>query len=484
MEDEYSTYLGQKGYTIYKDALTIKEQEYIRNILNVRPYIPKAPVQPNAFPIYRESSKKLYVPRYFGYDNYGEPDEMKIAQGVDINIQFKGELRPYQNVVVKKYIEKATEHSMGGGGLLDIPCGYGKTIMALNIIYQLKKKTLVIVHKSFLMNQWVERINEFLPGTKIGKIQGQTIDIEDKDIVIGMLQSLSMKEYPRNLFSEFGLTIVDEVHHISSEVFSRSLCNIVTKHTLGLSATMNRKDGLTHVFKMFLGDIIYKIERDKNDMVLVKGVDYITNDEDFNKVEYDYRGNVKYSTMVSKICSFNHRTEFILKILETEIKNNPNKQILVLGQQKNILIYLFKAIEYKKFASTGYYLGGMKEADLKESESKQIIIATFAMAAEALDIKTLSSLVLATPKTDITQAVGRILRTTHSQPLVIDIIDQHGLFKKQWIKRKTFYMKQNYKIIHTNNELYHLNEWTNIYDPEKIASTAKKIPKGKCMIQF
>ena len=56
------------------------------------------------------------------------------------------------------------------------------------------------------------------------------IDIDDKDIVIGMLQSLSMKEYPRDLFGEFGLTIVDEVHHISSEVFSRSLCNIVTKY--------------------------------------------------------------------------------------------------------------------------------------------------------------------------------------------------------------------------------------------------------------
>ena len=482
MDDEYSIYLGQKGYTIYKDALTFKEQEYIRNTLNVRPYIPKSPVQPSPFPVYRESAKKLYIPRYFGYENYGEPDEMRIESGIDINIQFKGKLRPYQDDVVKKYVQVATENSMGGGGLLDIPCGYGKTIMALNIIYQMKKKTLVIVHKSFLMNQWIERINEFLPEARIGKIQGQTIDIDDKDIVIGMLQSLSMKEYPRDLFGEFGLTIVDEVHHISSEVFSRSLSNIVTKYTLGLSATMNRKDGLTHVFKMFLGDIIYKIERDKEDMVLVKAVDYKVIDEDFNEVEYDFRGNVKYSTMVSKVCSFNRRTDFILEILEAEIKREPKKQILVLAQQKNILIYLFKAIEHKRFATAGYYLGGMKEEALKDSESKQIIIATFSMAAEALDIKSLSSLVLASPKTDITQAVGRILRTKHSQPVVIDIIDQHSLFKKQWIKRKTFYMKQNYKIIHTNNDLFHLNEWVDVYDPEKTKTSVPK--KGKCIIKF
>ena len=69
----------------------------------------------------------------------------------------------------------------------------------------------------------------FLPNSKVGKIQGETIDIEDKDIVIGMLQSLSMKEYPREIFAEFGLTIADECHHLSAEVFSNALFRIVTK---------------------------------------------------------------------------------------------------------------------------------------------------------------------------------------------------------------------------------------------------------------
>ena len=85
-----------------------------------------------------------------------------------------------------------------------------------------------------------------------------------------MLQSISMKEYPISLFSDFGLTIVDECHHISAEVFSRSLFKIVTKYTLGLSATMKRKDGLTSVIKMFLGDVVYKKVREGEDNVLVK----------------------------------------------------------------------------------------------------------------------------------------------------------------------------------------------------------------------
>lgn len=72
------------------------------------------------------------------------------------------------------------------------------------------KSTLVIVHKSFLLNQWIERIQQFLPSARVGRIQGQIIDTENKDIVIGMLQSLSMKEYPKDTFQQFGLAIYDE----------------------------------------------------------------------------------------------------------------------------------------------------------------------------------------------------------------------------------------------------------------------------------
>ena len=100
-----------------------------------------------------------------------------------------------------------------------------------------------------------------------------------------MLQSLSMKEYPRDMYNSFGLTIVDECHHISSEVFSRSLQSIVTKCMLGLCATMQRKDGLTKVFKMYLGEIVYKVKRESDDKVLIKAINYKTTDENFNDNE-------------------------------------------------------------------------------------------------------------------------------------------------------------------------------------------------------
>ena len=206
-DDNYSTYLGEKGYSIFKECLSIEEQHYIRTELTVKPFIPKSPIQPNPFPVYLESPLKLYMPRYFGIDTYGAPDRIVIQPGKEINLEFSGELRPYQDAIVDKYIKHVGNC---GGGLLDVDPGKGKTVMALNIVAQLGKCALVIVHKSFLLNQWIERIEQFLPGARVGKIQGQVIDIENKDIVIGMLQSLSMKEYPKDTFRNFGLAIYDE----------------------------------------------------------------------------------------------------------------------------------------------------------------------------------------------------------------------------------------------------------------------------------
>ena len=136
----------------------------------------------------------------------------------------------------------------------------------------------------------------------MGRIQASKLDYEDKDIVIGMLQSLSMKDYDSKIFEEFGLTIIDEVHHISAEVFSRVLFKVVTKYALGLSATLKRNDGLTKVIKMFLGDVVYKKERKGEIDVTVKAIQYSTQDEEFNELKLDWRGNVAFSTMIKSLC--------------------------------------------------------------------------------------------------------------------------------------------------------------------------------------
>ena len=378
------------------------------------------------------------------------------------------------------------------------------TIMALNIISTLKKKTLIIVHKEFLMNQWIERINDFLPGAKVGKIQGQIYDIEGKDIVIGMVQTLYNKDFHTNAFTSFGMTIIDEVHRIGSEQFSRTLFKTITPYMLGISATVDRKDNLTKLLYMFIGEKIYNEKREDDDMVSVRSIHYTANDSEFNEVEYDYRGNPKYSTMITKLCKYGPRSDFIIRVVKDLLEEDNEKQIMILCHNRSLLTYLYEGISHRELATIGYYVGGMKQNALQETEQKQIVLATYAMAAEALDIKTLSTLIMVTPKTDITQSVGRILRVKHENPIVVDIVDKHDIFQNQWAQRRRFYKKCNYRIRQIGSQEYSGmsldwstdNTWKKVYDPKtKTTDTSfdeedkssyvppiKGVDKGNCLI--
>ena len=485
-ESEVAIYLGQKGYSIKKENMEVKEQLALRKDLMVKPFVPKSSMSKAVeFPLYRESKKKFYIPRYYGLETYGKYEMSKIEDYKKIDLKFNGELREHQKPTVEKFVNHAHKK---GGGLLELFTGYGKTVCALKIIAELNVKTIIIVHKEFLLRQWVERIEQFLPDAKVGRLQGSIIDIEDKDIVIGMLQSLSMKDYEIELFKSFGLTIVDECHHIGAEVFSRALFKVVTKYTLGLSATMKRKDGLTKVIKMFLGKVVVKKEREGKEKVCVKTINYEVVDEDFNRVELNFKGQTHYSKMIKKLCEFNPRRDFILTVLEKILKEDKvRKQIMVLGHNKSLLTYLHDAIKHRGIATVGYYIGGMKETELKISEGKKIIIATYAMAEEGLDIKTLTTLIMATPKTDVTQAVGRILRKKGKEKLVVDIVDSHEMFQRQYTKRRRFYNKQNFKIMETDVKGFKKDDWTTYSRKRKTTKANSKnqpLLQGKLMFNL
>jgi len=361
------------------------------------------------------------------------------------------------------------------------------TVMALNIISILKKKTLILVHKEFLMNQWIERIGEFMPSASVGKIQGPMFDVEGRDIVIGMIQTMHSRDFDVSLFDSFGLTVIDEVHRIGSEEFSKTLFKVVTPYMLGISATVERKDRLTKILYMFIGPKIYSEDRTDDDIVQVRAIMFKTRDPEFNQTEYDFRGSPKYSTMITKLCSFGPRSDFIVRIVADLLKENPHKQIMILAHNRDLLTFLYDAIRHRisdAEETVGYYVGGMKEKDLKITEGRRIVLATYAMAAEALDIKTLSTLVMATPKTDIEQSVGRILRAKGQNPIVVDILDSHEYLKRQWNTRRLFYKKCNYKITSTDIDGYtgfeSMDRWRLEYDPATMTKDAKE--KKKCMI--
>jgi superfamily II DNA or RNA helicase len=448
------TVLSRNGYKIKKNELSIKDLKEIKKDLTVNPFVVGdfGNGSEKKFSLFMESPNSIYIPRFYAKDKFGNPSINKMDEGFKINLNFNGKLRKEQEPIVKLFKE-ACNNEGGGGGLISLKCGGGKTVLALYILCMLKVKTIVVVHKDFLMTQWRDRIQQFIPDARIGKIQQSTIDIEDKDIVLSMVQSLSQKEYDSNVFSSFGLAIFDECHHLGAEVFSKSMSKVASKYMLGLSATPDRKDGLRKVFEWYIGPMIYSSKKDKqNDYIETRIYEYMDNDKNYSKLELGYNKKPCMPRMINNISDHIPRNLFINNLLKSEYEKG--RKILILGDRREYLNRTQKwCNDNIKLNISGQYVGGMKPCELRESQEKDIILGTFSMASEGMDIPKLNTIILASPKSDVVQSVGRILREKANvrkfHPLVIDIRDIHPnlqVFDRQCDKRISFYKKSNHTI--------------------------------------
>jgi len=475
------TILTRKGYIINKKHFSEKEIRRIKNQLTVKPVVHRNFAHfAEEFPVFYESSDKLYLPRYWGLENLGPPKKIDICDGEPINLKCVFEPRPIQRPIIKralsilqnpfdKFIVKSVKNKKsivkhklyGGGTIISIPCGLGKTFCALYIMTKLAQKTLIVVHTSVLLTQWIERIEQFVPGARVGIIKGPKCDVEDKDIVIAMLQTLVSENrvFPRGFFDQFGLSIYDEVHHLGAPTFSRALPIVATKYFLGLSATPTRNDKLEKVFYWHLGYIGNDlIEKRGGQEVIVKFINY-TNTHFREIRRYNARTcrNDAYNIpkMVDLIISCKRRLKFIR--FQLKLFAQQGRQILVLSSRKIHLKSMkenFDSFNYTKIVdgeevpiTTGYYMGGMKKAQLEESSKCDVIYGTYNLVAEGTDIPTLNTLLMACPRKEVEQVVGRILRAnTGFTPIVIDIADNFSIFINQGTYRQRFYKRQEYHI--------------------------------------
>jgi len=216
------------GYGIEK---TIDNEDLIKELKDELTVTPKIfnSTEKTKFATYSENNKRIYIPRYYGLQKFGIANINKLSEGLDCpNMIFNGNLREQQLEPVNNFISVATD-PLKMGGIISVPCGFGKTIMAVYIACHFKKKTLFVSHKDFLNQQFLESVKQFVPNAKIGKIKQSKVDTENKEFVIASLQSLAMREYDINIFKDFGLVIIDEVHHTGAEVFSKAFKYINSK---------------------------------------------------------------------------------------------------------------------------------------------------------------------------------------------------------------------------------------------------------------
>lgn len=462
----------KQGYLLKKKYYDTETLDDLRRELTVVPHIAgDFGAKPQKFKVFKENEEFLAIPKYYGIKRFGPADKNLELQGEKVDLKFNGDLRDYQKVIMKQIMEKIESDD---GGLLSLGCGQGKTVMGLHVACLLKVKTLVIVHKSFLLNQWKERAEQFT-NASIGIIRQNKIDIDGKDIVIGMLQSISKEKYDEELFNDFGLVIFDEAHHAPSRYFSRSLPIIACKKTLALSATPNRADKLEKVLFWYFGDTLYKAPKKCNDSVLVKIMKYHCCHKKFREIRNNYNGKIIMARTLTNITQIPERNKFVSKLLVDLKTNEPKRKILILGDRIEQLEKIKEKFDATETCTSDYYIGRMKMAQLKIAEEQDVIFATYSMASEALDIPSLNTLILITSRKNVEQSVGRILRRTDHevQPLIVDIVDNLKVFINQGYCRRRYYKSLKYNI-----ELCDVKD-NEIINVEDITEKTKKTPPKK-----
>ena len=404
------TEIGHIGYTLKLSTLPSHFLENIRQELYVKPLEnPNFPTNESAYPVFRISKSKIYIPRYYGIEKYGQPLKNTLPPGESIDLEFVGTIRPIQQETIDATLKTLNKYY---GGLISLDTGLGKTVVALKLISLIKVKTLIIVHADFLLDQWIERIKQYLPSARIGVIKQDKCETENVDITVCMIQTLIKREHPKNTFESYGMMIGDEIHHISSRTFSSIFFKVQTKLMIGLSATPERKDGLSKVIYWFLGPQIIHIKRD---------------------------------TMITDLTLKKERNDLI--ILNVKKMLMENRKILIISDRRGHCEYLLKILKELDI-SCGLYLGGMKTADREISVNCSVIIGTYQASGEGFDVPELDTLILASPKSNVEQAVGRILRQKNkNEPIVIDIVDSFSIFKGQYYKRRKFYKISGFVII-------------------------------------
>jgi hypothetical protein len=474
-------YLSKFGYVLRKENLTDSQIRDIKKELTARPLTDSKFVTQNDtnFPIYIETKNKMYVPKMYGIEKFGVPecvsDNYK-GKMWDQPFEFKGELLEHQKEPVSKLIDACQTK---GGGILSLMTGGGKTFCGIYALSILKGKAIIVVNKVTLLKQWESEINKFLPDARVGIIQGQnTMDIYDKDIVIAMLQSLSRIDYPDSLFSDFAVTLIDEIHNTSSKTFSKVFFKLCSQYTIGLSATPTRADGCEYVFKWHIGDIVYKSSSERKGKAPVIRLLKIDSD-DYKEVatvnRFTGQKQIQFTSMLSELVEMETRNKLIIEIIKQNIKES--RKILVLSERRTHLLKLYKILEMDPDITFTYglFLGGMKILELEQAKACNVILATIAAFGEGVSERDLDTLILTTPKKFIghlsnstknesgklEQLIGRIFRKEHTtlEPLIIDLQDNFSVYKSQSNGRNNFY-KTHFKASIIESQYINLSDFT------------------------
>ena len=426
-----------------KSSLSVVEQERlkVKYTLEGKDRIDGTPVILKAW---SEDSKWLGIPRqcYKDYPSYADQTICPHTNWPALQFPAGGGWRGNQEQTVDKLVSYFKKGNYGAR--LEASCGSGKTLIGLAVAQELGVPAIILVHKDDLAQGWHREALKFFPGVILGHIQGKQWNYVAGHASTCMVQTLWRQRgtYPRGFTHQFGMIIVDEGHRFSAQTFEYVFKVFPARYRLAVSATWRRRDELD-AWDYHIGPKVAtcKINTLTGRYVPV-GLRYVI------PGIYPKTPMAVMLNMLARNPTYNNwLTQELVKAA------NNDRRVLLLSdriEQLQALQHLTDA-ELRRCGirkSTSLYIGSMDDAERNRAKNADVILATYSMMAEGTNIPELDTLIMATPRSDVEQCVGRIQRAVSGKKslLIVDpVMTNYKLFTSMFKKRQSWYQKLGFK---------------------------------------
>jgi len=411
------------------------------------------------------------VPPQYGLLHFGKPDTDLRGMGTDIDVQWNPEMKLWgsepdkecnQQLVVKKIMD--TYMTQQRGGLVELSTSSGKTMVACRVIYELRKKTAILLPSTELLIQWRARLEVCLPGIRIGIVQGEKCEIDDVDILLVMIQTLASRDYKKDKFDSVSHVILDETDVMCAPQMAQGIAKVSKAiWMLGLTATLKRTDGMDKLLRLWCGGLIHRgqlatlssRQTTVESVLFMRGNQQMCYTKEFDKGEEKDTDQPDAAKTMELLVSDPERNAFLIQELARLITEE-KRRVIVLTTRKDhaywLVVELRKRIDPELYKLIWFRRGMPAELRNKmDTEPFSCLISTFSLCGRGLDFGCADTLLLSCSKVQVKQAIGRLRSfckfDIKRQPLkIVDVCDMFGFFQTQRFRRLAIYKSRKMRF--------------------------------------
>jgi superfamily II DNA or RNA helicase len=379
-----------------------------------------------------EENKEIYLPYAYARKRLKiKPPERDIYPSVDMN--FLGNLRPYQKVVRKQALKQLNKK---GSCLLSLHVGWGKSILSVYLATKLGFKTLIVLNKLMLVNQWIEEIHK---NTNVKCQYIKSKQKMDPDCDFYIMNAINIPKMGTDFFKTIGTVLVDETHLIMAEKMFKAMFQLTPRYIIALSATPYRPDGLNVLLDTYFGEekIVEKLNKPHTVYTVHTGI----------KINYELQwdGKMNWNSVLTNQAENPERNKLIIDIIS---KFN-ERSFLVLCKRISQGKELMRLLQENGESVTDL-LGSKRDFD----PEARIVVATTQKCGVGFSHNKLNTLLLASDMQEyFIQYLGRVFRTPDTEPMVFDLVDDLPILNRHYKTRQKVYKESGGKIQHISNIL-------------------------------